>query len=31
MQAMLPHVDSLRAGHSVASLDALAEALSRRS
>ena len=27
--AMLPHVDSLRAGHSVASLQALAEALAR--
>ncbi|MCA1335400.1 vWA domain-containing protein [Pseudooceanicola marinus] len=27
--AMLPHVDSLRAGHSVASLQALAEALTR--
>ncbi|MCE6969101.1 vWA domain-containing protein [Cereibacter sphaeroides] len=29
IRAMLPHVDSLRAAHSVASLDALAEALSR--
>ncbi|MGP3697722.1 vWA domain-containing protein [Rhodobacter sp. NSM] len=30
IRAMLPHVDSLRAAHSVASLEALAEALSRR-
>lgn len=30
MQAMLPHVDVLRAGHSVASLEALAGALSDR-
>ncbi len=28
IQAMLPHVDSFRAGHSVASLDALARAIS---
>jgi uncharacterized protein len=28
VRAMLPHVDTLRAGHSVASLEALAEALS---
>lgn len=28
--AMLPHVDSFRAGHSIASLEALAEALGRR-
>ena len=28
--AMLPHVDSFRAGHSIASLEALAEALSKR-
>jgi uncharacterized protein with von Willebrand factor type A (vWA) domain len=27
--AMLPHVDSFRAGHSIASLEALAEAISR--
>jgi hypothetical protein len=26
---MLPHVDSFRAGHSIASIEALAEALSR--
>ncbi|MBM1632346.1 VWA domain-containing protein [Sulfitobacter mediterraneus] len=29
IRAMLPHVDSFRAGHSIASLEALAEALSR--
>lgn len=29
IRAMLPHVDAFRAGHSVASLEALAEALSR--
>lgn len=29
IRAMLPHVDSLRAAHSVASLEALSEALSR--
>ncbi len=29
IQAMLPHVDSLRAGHSIAALEGLAEALSR--
>ena len=28
IRAMLPHVDSFRAGHSVASLEALAQALS---
>jgi uncharacterized protein with von Willebrand factor type A (vWA) domain len=27
--AMLPHVDSFRAGHSIASLEALAAAISR--
>ncbi len=27
IRAMLPHVDSFRAGHSIASLEALAEAL----
>ncbi|WP_375256822.1 VWA domain-containing protein [Citreimonas sp.] len=30
IRAMLPHVDSFRAGHNVASLEALAEAISRR-
>ncbi|MBC7133605.1 MAG: VWA domain-containing protein [Roseovarius sp.] len=30
IRAMLPHVDALRAGHSIATLEALAEALSRR-
>ena len=29
IRAMLPHVDSFRAGHNIASLEALAEALSR--
>ena len=29
IRAMLPHVDSFRAGHSIASLEALAEAISR--
>ena len=29
IRAMLPHVDSFRAGHSIGSLEALAEALSR--
>ncbi|WP_294223313.1 VWA domain-containing protein [uncultured Shimia sp.] len=29
IRAMLPHVDSFRAGHSIASIEALAEALSR--
>jgi uncharacterized protein len=29
IQAMLPHVDSFRAGHSIASLEALAEAISQ--
>lgn len=29
IRAMLPHVDSFRAGHSIASLEALAEALAR--
>ena len=29
MRALLPHVDSLRAGHSIAALEGLAEALSR--
>ncbi len=29
IQALLPHVDSLRAGHSIAALEGLAEALSR--
>jgi len=29
IQAMLPHVDSFRAGHSIASLENLAEAISR--
>ncbi len=29
IRGMLPHVDSLRAGHNIASLEALAEALSR--
>ena len=28
IQAMLPHVDSLRAGHNIASLEALAQAIS---
>ena len=28
IRAMLPHVDSFRAGHSIASLEALAEAVS---
>lgn len=30
IQAMLPHVDTFRAGHSIATLEALAEAISRR-
>jgi hypothetical protein len=30
IRAMLPHVDSLRAGHSIASLEDLAQAISRR-
>ncbi|MGR3497260.1 vWA domain-containing protein [Citreimonas sp.] len=30
IRAMLPHVDSFRAGHNIASLEALAEAISRR-
>ncbi len=29
IRAMLPHVDSFRAGHNIASLEALAEAISR--
>ena len=29
IRAMLPHVDAFRAGHSIATLEALAEALSR--
>ena len=29
IRAMLPHVDALRAGHSIATLEALAETLSR--
>jgi hypothetical protein len=29
IRAMLPHVDSFRAGHSIASLEDLAEAISR--
>jgi hypothetical protein len=29
IRAMLPHVDSFRAGHSIASLEALAAAISR--
>ncbi len=30
ISAMLPHVDSFRAGHSIASLEALAEVISKR-
>ncbi|SDY00409.1 vWA domain-containing protein [Citreimonas salinaria] len=30
IRAMLPHVDSFRAGHNIATLEALAEAISRR-
>ncbi|MEY4697956.1 MAG: hypothetical protein RIT14_2384, partial [Pseudomonadota bacterium] len=29
IKAMLPHVDSFRAGHSIASLEALGEAISQ--